>query len=144
MDEPINPPTHRGVDLSFDSLKQKLRVCIHFRRAYPGDPSITEYLDLAPPPAEPDNGDDSDRSNTSASKSETADEDKVSITSGLIIGFGQVVLKVQHLVAGGTHIICFVVKSHYNNYLAGSELSMTSTVLNTFLRCLRIYNSTAQ
>ncbi len=101
-------PIHRGIDLSFDSLKRKLRVCIRFRRAYPGDPSITEYLDLAPPPAEPDGCDDSYESNTSASKSERADEDEVAITSGLIIGFGQVVLKVQRVVAGGTHTICLL------------------------------------
>jgi hypothetical protein len=79
-------------------------------------------LDLAPPPAEPDGCDDSYGSNTSASKSERADEDEVAITSGLIIGFGQVVLC---LVAGGTHVICLVVKSCDDNYLAGSKQVLT-------------------
>jgi hypothetical protein len=82
-------------------------------------------LDIAPPPAEPDDGDDSDGSDTSASESETANEDEVAITSGLIIGFGQVVLKVRCLVAGGTHVICFVVKSRDDNYLAGSKQVLT-------------------
>jgi hypothetical protein len=79
---------------------------MHFRHAYQGDPSIIECLDLAPP-AEPDN-DDCDRSDTTESQSETADKEEVSLTAGLIIGFGQVVLKVQRVVAGGTHTICLL------------------------------------
>jgi hypothetical protein len=50
-----------------------------------------------------------------------ADKEEVSLTAGLIIGFGQVVLKVRHVVAGGTHVIFFVIESCNNNYLAGSE-----------------------
>jgi hypothetical protein len=94
--------------------------------AYPGDPSIpAEYLDLAPlppavPPAETDDN-DSDGSNTTDSKSKTAKEEVLSLTAGLIISFGQVVLKVRGVIAGGTHVICFVIESCNDNSLAGSE-----------------------
>jgi hypothetical protein len=122
LDRRTHRPIHRGVDLLFDSLKRKLRVCIRFRRAYPGDPSITQYLDLldpppAVPPGDPDGG----------SESETAadDEPQLYITEGLIIGAGQAVLKVRRITAGGTHVICFVVESADKNYLEGSERVLT-------------------
>jgi hypothetical protein len=62
------------------------------------------------PPEEPED-DASDHSDTTNSESETADDNKLCITAGLIIGAAQAFLKVWHVVASGTHIICFVVES---------------------------------
>jgi hypothetical protein len=46
-------------------------------------------------------------SNATVSDPETATGDEeLSITAGLIIGVGQAVLKVWHVVGGGNHIIC--------------------------------------
>jgi hypothetical protein len=126
MDGKTHRPVHRGIDFSYDSLKRKLRVSIRFRRAYPGDPSIATYLDLEPPPAPSEESDD-DAFDGSDHLSET-DDDEFSITEGLVIGLGNVVLKVRRIVARGTHVICFVVESGDDNYLAGSERVLTMAV----------------
>jgi hypothetical protein len=120
MDGRTHRPVHRGIDFSYDSLKRKLRVSICFRHAYPGDPSIETYLDLEPSPAPSEESDD-DASDGSDHSSDTSDDNGFSLTEGLVIGFGNVVLKVRRIVARGTHIICFVVKLGDENYLAGSE-----------------------
>jgi hypothetical protein len=129
LDARSHRPIHRGIDLSFDSLKRKLRVCIRFRRVYPGDPSISKYLDLDPSPLVPPDELDSGSEHASVSDSETAaGNEELSITAGLIIGVGHAVLKVRRVTAGGTHVICYVVESRDPNYLEGSERVLTMSV----------------
>jgi hypothetical protein len=64
---------------------------------------------------------DDDASDGSDHSSETSDDDEFSLNAGLIIGFGNVVLKVRRIVAHGTHVICFLTNRGDENYLAGSE-----------------------
>jgi hypothetical protein len=71
---------------------------------------------------------DDDASDGSDHSSETSGDDEFSLTAGLIISFGNVVLKVRRIVARGTHVICFVVEPGDKNYLAGSERVLTMAV----------------
>jgi hypothetical protein len=115
LDGTTHRPIHRGIDFSYDSVKQKLRVSVRFRRAYPGDPSIMDHLDLDPPPED-----------SSVDSSETDNEDEpFSIEPGLTIGSSQVVLRVIRVTAGGSHAICRVVESTSHEYIHGSEKVLT-------------------
>jgi hypothetical protein len=108
-------PIHHGIDFSYDLVKQKHRVSVQFRRAYPGNPSIMDYLDLDPPPED-----------SSVESSEMDNEDETfSIKPGLTIGSSQVALRVIRVSAGGSHAICLVVESSSHDYIHGSQNVLT-------------------
>ncbi len=115
LDGTSHRPIHRGIDFSYDSVKQKLRVSVRFRRAYPGDPSIMDHLDLDAPPED-----------SSVESTETDNEDdEFSIEPGLTIGSSQVVLRVIRVTAGCSHAICRVVESTSHDYIQGLEKVLT-------------------
>jgi hypothetical protein len=122
LDGHTHRPIHRGIDFSYDSVKSKLRVAIRFRRAFPGDASLREHLhfDLPPLPAEGS----SSESDSESSAGDDNDKD-VEIEPGQTIGSRTVVLEIRRITAGATHVICFVVESLDNDYIAGTERVLT-------------------
>jgi hypothetical protein len=124
LDGNTHRPIHRGIDFSYDSVKSKLRVAIRFRRAFPGDASLREHLAFDLPPL-PNESISSGSEGDGDDGSEGEGDDDVEIEPGQTIGSRTVVLEVRRVTAGATHVICFVVESLDNDYIAGTERVLT-------------------
>jgi hypothetical protein len=113
LDGRTHHPIHHGFLLQFS--KSKLHVAIWFCQAHPRDASLQDDLHFVlPPPDVPDKGGSSD--------SESSVDTNVEIEEGQTIGSHMVVLQVQCITAGATHVICFVVELLDNDYIEWTEL----------------------
>jgi hypothetical protein len=129
QDGSTHRPINRGIDFSFDRIKSKLRVAIRFRRAYPGDPSLSSHLNFDLPPPDPPSDEEEDGDgDVSDSTDNSADVEQVIIAAGQTLGSSTVVLQVIRVVAGGSHVICKVRESLDTDYLEGSEKVLTMAV----------------